>query len=93
MDLLSLLRTVVIVSGVFGVAWLIFRFLTFDYDGERSSSRQEIRELKATVAKLEAQLADKQLPERVAVLEEIITSEDFDLERKLRQVKKATEKV
>ena len=54
----------------------------------KNVNAEELRALKARVAELEAQLTNKKVPERLRVLEEVVTSEDFDLKRKLEEIEK-----
>ena len=49
-------------------------------------NHEKLEELEQKIAALESHQDTKQLQERVQVLEEIVTSKEFELEQKLRQL-------
>ena len=90
----DLIETLIIASGslvlLLSTFWLVYRAYVLRLKS-KSVDPKALDELKARVAELETQLADKKVSERLAVLEEIVTSEDFDLNRKLREVERVVQ--
>ena len=62
---------------------------TWLHANKGNASQQKIQELEQRIAQLEARPAlTAGVQERLKVLEDIVTSDDFDLQRKFRQLSK-----
>lgn len=90
MNAYDVIETRGIVSGslifLLGSFWLGYRVYVLRLKSKTVDS-DELADLQARVVELELQGLDKKKTERrLAGLEEIVTSEEFDLKRKLREV-------
>jgi hypothetical protein len=56
------------------------------HQGNTSGANAKIKELEHRIQQLESGQGAKALEERVHVLEEIVTTDDFDLQQKFRQL-------
>lgn len=56
------------------------------HQGNTSGANVKIKELEHRIQQLEAGQGAKALEERIHVLEEIVTTDDFDLQQKFRQL-------
>ena len=78
----------IMISGLavlLGPFWLMYRAYVLRLNS-KTADADELKELKARVAELESQVTEKKVNKRLAVLEEIITSDEFDLKRRFREV-------